>query len=89
MKSTLATVAIAGSVAALAVLNMNSVADNKSFLATPFTEAEREFINFIAHHGRTYGTKEEYAFRLEVFAQNYKDIISHDEQATGFRKVIN
>jgi hypothetical protein len=40
-------------------------------LATPFTEAERSFIDFIAAHHRSYGTKEEYEFRLSVFEKNF------------------
>ena len=56
----LATVAIAGSVAALALLNFNSAATHSTFLSTPITSAEREFINFIAKHHRNYATKEEY-----------------------------
>jgi hypothetical protein len=43
-------------------------------LATPFTEAERAFIDFIATHGRTYATKEEYEFRLGVFAQAFEEV---------------
>jgi len=46
---------------------MNSVPTHTNFLSTPFTEAEREFITFIANYRRSYGTKEEYTFRLSVF----------------------
>jgi hypothetical protein len=34
---------------------------------TEFSDAEREFINFIAKYHRTYSTKEEYAKRLAIF----------------------
>jgi len=64
----IATIAIAGSVAAFALMNSGSAPSHRNFLATPITDAEREFINFIATHGRNYGTKEEYNFRLGVFA---------------------
>jgi len=60
----LATLAITGAVATFALLNVGSVSTNQAFLTTPFGENEREFINFIAQHGRSYGTKEEYEFRL-------------------------
>jgi hypothetical protein len=43
-----------------------------AFLANQITEEEREFINFIAKHRRTYGTKEEYNHRLALFAANYR-----------------
>jgi len=68
----LATVAIAGAVATFAVLNVNSTPSNaNTFLATSITDAEREFINFIAQYHRTYGTKEEYNYRLERFSEVY------------------
>jgi len=36
--------------------------------ATPMTEVEYRFINYVAKFGKSYGTKEEYAFRLKQFA---------------------
>mmetsp|Transcript_18865 Transcript_18865/g.13681 ORF Transcript_18865/g.13681 Transcript_18865/m.13681 type:complete len:337 (-) Transcript_18865:42-1052(-) len=50
------------------------------FLQTEMTEAEQEFINFIVKHRRSYGTKEEYAFRLGVFAEKYAEIKAHNEK---------
>jgi len=73
-------------------MNTNSTSSNKSFLSTPFTDAEREFINFIATHRRTYGTKEEYNFRLNVFTQVYNDIVEHNANkanSEGYTKGIN
>jgi C1A family cysteine protease len=61
-------------------------------LATPITDAEREFINFIATHHRSYGTKEEYNFRLSVFAETYKDILAHNSEKAatlGYTKGVN
>jgi hypothetical protein len=58
-------------------------------MSTPMTSAEREFISFISEHRRSYGTKEEYEYRLSLFAQVYEDIINHDEEATGFKKGVN
>lgn len=60
MKKVAASIAIAGSIAAFALFNVNSLPEHQTFLATPFTEAERAFIDFIATHHRSYGTKEEY-----------------------------
>src|ERR1017187_503671 len=87
----LATVAIAGAVATFAVLNSNSATtSHQAFLATPITDAEREFINFIATHHRSYGTKEEYNFRLAVFAETYADIKSHNaKNSMTYTKGIN
>jgi C1A family cysteine protease len=36
--------------------------------ATPMTDIEYRFINYVAKFGKSYGTKEEYSFRLEQFA---------------------
>ncbi len=52
-----AAIAIAGAVATLAVMNSNQLPSGSTFLATPLTEAEREFINFISTYHRSYGTK--------------------------------
>jgi C1A family cysteine protease len=38
--------------------------------ATPMTDSEYRFINYVAKFSKSYGTKEEYAFRLEQFARN-------------------
>jgi len=53
------------------------------------TDAERHFINFISEHRRSYGTKEEYEYRLGLFAQVFEDVRSHDAASTGFEKEIN
>jgi C1A family cysteine protease len=37
--------------------------------ATPMTDVEYRFINYVAKFGKSYGTQEEYAFRLEQFAR--------------------
>jgi hypothetical protein len=85
----LATVAVAGAVATFAVMNMNSVQAGQNFLATPISEAEREFINFIAKYRRSYGTKEEYQYRFELFSKVYQQIQEHDAEASGYELGIN
>ena len=84
----LATVAVAAGVACFATLNMNAVSSGQGFLATPFTDAEREFINFIATHKRSYATKEEYEHRLALFTESYNIVKNHDS-SVGFRLGIN
>jgi C1A family cysteine protease len=77
----LGTVAIAGAVATFAVLNVNGPVAGTNFLAgTAITDAERAFINFISNFSRTYGTKEEYNYRLAVFEENYNRVINHNKQ---------
>lgn len=61
-------------------------------MATPITDVEREFINYVATYRRSYATKEEYNQRLEIFAQNYNDIQTHNANnavAHGYTKGIN
>ena len=76
---TLATVAIAGALATFAYLNINGPVSGAAFLqATPITDAERSFINFISEYHRTYGTKEEYNYRLAIFEKNYNTYNAHN-----------
>jgi len=58
-------------------------------LATPMTDAEREFITFVSEHRRSYGTKEEYAYRLSLFAAAHEKVLAHDSVDTGFTIGIN
>ena len=75
------TVAIAGAVATFALLNVNGPIAGSNFLGgTAITDAERAFINFISEYSRTYSTKEEYAYRLGVFEENYNRVIDHNKQ---------
>ena len=38
--------------------------------ATPMGENELEFIRFVSEYGKSYGTKEEFDFRLKTFSAN-------------------
>jgi len=71
-----------------ALLNINSVQTGKTFLATPMTAAEREFITFVAEHRRSYGTKEEYEYRLSLFTEVYERVQAHDA-TVGYTIGIN
>jgi hypothetical protein len=53
------------------------------------TDAEREFITFVSEHRRSYGTKEEYTYRLSLFAAAYEQVKNHDSVDTGFTIGIN
>jgi C1A family cysteine protease len=90
MNKVLPVVAIAGAVATFAIFNINAPTSGSSFLAaTEITEAEREFINFITDHRRSYGTKEEYEYRLSLFTATYNDIISNNQQNGDIVKEVN
>ena len=42
--------------------------------AAPMTEMEYKFINYVAKFGKSYGTKEEYSFRMSIFAEKLSEI---------------
>jgi len=44
------------------------------------TDVEMEFVKFIAQHGRSYATTEEYNFRLGVFAEKFDFIMQHNAE---------
>lgn len=80
-KEIIATIAIVGSVATIALLNVNQQPMKSTFLKeNAFTVAEQEFINYLSKYHRSYGTKEEYNYRLGVFTQNYYKIMNHNEK---------
>jgi cathepsin L len=48
------------------------------------------FVNFIAEHGKSYGTREEYQFRLNLFAEKVSVIQKHNsENADGHVMGLN
>jgi len=53
--------------------------------ATPMTDMEFKFINYVATHAKSYGTKEEYSFRLEQFAKAEKFIAESNAVEANFR----
>jgi len=49
-----------------------------------------EFLKFISAHGKSYGTKEEFEFRSEVFKQNLEKIVEENSMNdVTYRLVIN
>jgi C1A family cysteine protease len=42
------------------------------------TETDYKFMNFVAKHGRSYGTRAEYNFRLDIFKQKVAKIEEHN-----------
>jgi len=43
----------------------------------------------VSQHHRSYGTKEEYEYRLALFADAFQRVISHDPVSTGYSLGIN
>lgn len=51
-----------------------ALALSSAVIAVPMTELEYKFINYVAKYGKTYGTKEEYEFRMNIFAEKLSEI---------------
>ena len=71
-----AAVAVAGSIASVAYYKMGD--HNQLFDVDQATL--HDFDNYIASYGKSYGTKAEYMFRLQIYAENLKKINEHNEQ---------
>merc|ERR1712086_69569 len=50
-------------------------------------EAERAWFNHIEENGLSYGTKEEYEFRKEIFKQTYTEVQIHNNDASNTHKL--
>jgi hypothetical protein len=57
--------------------------------ATPMTSMDYKFINYVAEHGKSYGTHEEYMFRMEQFAIKEAEIASHNATVSSYRLAHN
>lgn len=77
-KQIVGTLAVAGAVATLAIYNLNALPSHSSFLAEPTSEYEQAFNAFITKYHKSYGTKEEYDYRLGVFSKNFHNIKAHN-----------
>ena len=58
----------------------------------PYNEIEAEFQHHMIRHGRNYGTKEEYYYRLGLFTAMYHKIKTHNEkfaEEMGFEMGFN
>lgn len=64
-----------------AVLNSgHALSSGKQFLYTEISPEEHQFMLYLAKHGKSYGTKEEYEFRLEQFQQSLHKIREHNSR---------
>jgi hypothetical protein len=85
----LSTLAVCGTVATVALFNMNSVSQGANFLAA-LTPVEVAFNNYVAKYHKSYATQEEYAYRLSIFETTYHDVMQHNmNNANGMDYVKN
>ena len=59
------------------------------FLNERFDADEVAFVQYLNEFGKSYGTKEEFMFRLDAFKKQRKAILGHDEAKTGHSVVLN
>jgi C1A family cysteine protease len=95
MKTTeiLATLAIVGTVATVAVLNVNnSFSAESTFLQAGHSEQEQAYMQYLAKYRKNYGTREEFEYRFKTFSDNYHKVMNHNmmNSATeGFHMGLN
>ena len=77
-KELIASLAVVGTVATVGLFNADSFSSPASFLQLSGPEAA--FNHYIAKYGKSYGTKEEYQFRLQQFLESYKLIMTHNAE---------
>jgi C1A family cysteine protease len=79
-----AAVAFAGAIAGLALYNQEAAT---ALFSDETNEYETLFAKYCADHSKSYGTKEEYQFRLAQFSKNMKVIENHNSQNADAEQV--
>lgn len=72
--------AVVGTVAAVATFAVNTLSSKPTALYQAFTAEDNEFMRYVSEFGKSYGTKEEYEFRSQQFKQNLIAISMHNQQ---------
>lgn len=88
----LASIAVVGAVAAFALFNLNQLPSSSTFLKQKHGEHEASFVNWVSTYRKSYGTKEEFAYRQKVFLDNFAKIMHHNMMNTeeeGFSMELN
>lgn len=53
-------------------------------MATPLLTAEdKQFMEYVVQHGKSYATKEEYEFRSDLFKKTLAKLAEHPENSTS------
>ena len=90
-KEIIASIAVVGAVAAFALFNLNTQPQGSTFLQSS-DEHHQAFHHFLAKYGKSYATKEEFEYRMEIFLHNYHKIMNHNMMHAaehGFHMAIN
>jgi cell shape-determining protein MreC len=95
VKKIVASIAVVGTVAAVALFNLSgSASDNSSngtFLAVDNTDQQvvSQFNDFISKHQKNYLTKEEYKARLTIFQSSLEFINKSNNENKDFKLAAN
>lgn len=82
--------AVVGVAACVAVIAVNSFTPKNTTLYNVFTAEDAAFMKFITKYGKSYGTKEEYQFRSQVFKQNLaKMYMNNARNDVSYKLAIN
>jgi hypothetical protein len=77
MRKAFAALAVVGAAACVALFAFIQ-ADQSSSLYSYISGTEMEYIRFVAKFGKSFGTKEEFAMRANIFKQNYARIFEEN-----------
>ena len=75
-----ASIAVVGLAATVALYNMSAEQTSLYQTSDVITSAERQFMQYMAEYGKTYGTKAEYKFRLNEFSKKLIEIEEHNSR---------
>ena len=67
MRSSIITLAVVGTVAAIAVVALSEMPSSTSLYTMEVTQENVDFANYLAKYGKSYGTKEEFQFRFQQY----------------------
>lgn len=83
-------IALVGTLAAVAVLNINMPSDSATFFASKVDpEINTAFNSFISKYERSFLTKEEYKARLSLFQSTYQEIKEHNAKDESYKLGVN
>ena len=75
-----ASIAAVSLAATVALFNMSAEQTSLYQSSEIITSSERQFMEYMANYGKTYGTKAEYKFRLNEFTQRLAEIEEHNSR---------
>lgn len=89
MRKGFASIAIVGVAACIAVYALTQQPQSSS-LYTALSAEDMEFLKFVSLHGKSYGTKEEFEFRSQIFKKTLANLaVENSRNENTFRLALN